>query len=87
MKDFIEKTSYDTRKWYRGIKEKKDGMVHIDDFISEDDAVKCEALTISNMVEDYAYFIHEEKHVEENIGAFIERLKEEVIDMKIYRTR
>lgn len=82
MKDYFEKTAEESALYYRGLKEKKDGMVHVDEIIGEYDAVNMEALCLLCMVEERASDVYEKKDVKENFDDFVWRLKGEVFEMR-----
>lgn len=82
MKDYFEKTSEESLLYYIHLKEKEDGLVHIDDIIGEYDAVNMETFWLVCMVNDKAADIYKKKDVKESFGDFVWRLKGEVFAMK-----
>lgn len=82
MKDYFEKTREESLLYYRGLKEKKDGMVHVDEIIGEYDAVNMEALCLLCMVEERASDAYEKNNVKEDFDCFVRRLREEVFEMR-----
>ena len=82
MKDYFEKTSEESLLYYIHLKEKEDGLVHIDDIVGEYDAVNMDTFWIVCLIQERAAGIYKKMNVKENFDDFVWRLKGEVFEMR-----